>query len=122
MIYQYEKRNIVYCNVVKMDAAGQKLVGPVEIDTTQIGGASDNKIYTTVFSENKQRIMVFKINKRNEKNYFFTTLLYNDKMEFQKKSRLSVTMQQRDAVFSDFIVDNEGDLVFTRCGRNGEPG
>ncbi|MBX3257496.1 MAG: hypothetical protein KF862_25445 [Chitinophagaceae bacterium] len=119
MIYQYEKRNIVYCNVVKMDAAGQKLIGPVEIDTTQIGGSSDNKIYTTIYSENKQRIMVFKINKRNEKNYVFTTLLYNDKMEFQKKSRLAVTMQQRDAVFSDFIVDNEGDFVFTRCGRNG---
>ncbi len=119
MIYQYQKRNIVYCNVVKMDAAGQKLVGPVEIDTTQIGGASDNKIYSTIYSEDKQHIMVFKINKRNERNYFFTTLLYNDKMEFRKKSRLQVTMPKKDAVFSDFIVDNDGDFVFTRCSRNG---
>lgn len=119
MIYQYQKKSIVYCNVVKMDAAGQKLVGPVEIDTTQIGSMSDDKIYSTIFSEDKQRIMVFKINKRNEKTYFFTTLLYNDKMEFQKKTRLSVSMQQRDAVFSDFVVDNDGDFVFTRCGRNG---
>jgi hypothetical protein len=119
MIYQYQKRNIVYCNVVKMDAAGQKLVGPVEIDTTQIGGASDNKIYSTIYSEDKQHIMVFKINKRNERNYFFTTLLYNDKMEFRKKSRLQVTMSKKDAVFSDFIVDNDGDFVFTRCSRNG---
>ncbi|HRO44612.1 hypothetical protein [Agriterribacter sp.] len=119
MIYQYQKRNIVYCNVVKMDAAGQKLIGPVEIDTTQIGGTSDNKIYSTIYSEDKQHIMVFKINKRNERNYFFTTLLYNDKMEFRKKSRLPVTMPRKDAVFSDFIVDNEGDFVFTRCSRNG---
>ncbi|MCC6290199.1 MAG: hypothetical protein IT249_20150 [Chitinophagaceae bacterium] len=119
MIYQYEKRNIVYCNVVKMDAEGQKLVGPVEIDTTQIGGSSDNKIYSTVYSENRQRIVVFKINKRNEKNYYFTTLLYNDKMEFIKKSRLPVTMKQRDAVFSDFIVDNDGDFIFAKCGRTG---
>ena len=119
MIYQYQKRNIVYCNVVKIDGNGQKMLGPVEIDTTQIGGSSDDKIYSTIYSENKQRIMVFKINKRNEKNYFFTTLLYNDKMEFQKKTRLPVTMQQRDAVFSDFIVDNDGDFVFAKCGRNG---
>lgn len=28
-------------------------------------------------------------------------------------------MQKKDAVFSDFIVDNEGDFVFTRCSRNG---
>ena len=119
MIYQYQKRNIVYCNVVKMDAAGQKLIGPVEIDTTQIGGASDNKIYSTIYSEDKQHIMVFKINKRNERNYFFTTLLYNDKMEFRKKSRLLVTMPKKDAVFSDFVIDNEGYFVFTRCSRNG---
>lgn len=119
MIYQYEKKNIVYCNVVKMDGAGQKLIGPVEIDTTQIGGSSDNKIYTTIFSENKQRIMIFKINKRSDKGYVFTTLLYNDKMQFQKKSQLGVSMQKKDAVFSDFIVDNEGDFVFMRCTRGG---
>lgn len=119
MIYQYEKKNIVYCNVVKMDADGKKLIGPVEIDTTQIGGSSDNKIYSTINSEDKQHIMIFKINKRNDRNYFFTTLLYNDKMEFIKKSRLPVTMQRKDAVFSDFVLDNEGDFVFTRCSRNG---
>lgn len=120
MVYQYQKRNIVYCNVVKMDAEGQKLVGPVEIDTTQIGSATtDNKIYSTIYSEDKKNIVVFKINKRNDRNYIFTTLLFNDKMEFRKKSRLPVVMQKKDAVFSDFIVDNEGDFVFTRCSRNG---
>lgn len=118
MIYQYQKRNVVYCNVVKMDAEGNKLVGPVEVDTTQTGGG-DNKIYSTIYSENKQQIVIFKINKRNEKNYFFTILLYNDKMEFKKKTRLPVNMQQRDAVFSDFIVDNDGDFVFAKCGRSG---
>ena len=69
MVYQYQKRNIVYCSVVKMDGAGQKLVGPVEIDTTQIN-TSDNKIYSTIY-EDKRHIMVFKINKHNEKNYFY---------------------------------------------------
>lgn len=119
MIYQYQKRNTVYCNVVKMDGSGQKLIGPVEIDTTQIGGASNNKIYSTIYSEDKQHIMIFKINKRNERNYFFTTLLYNDKMEFKNKSRLTVSMPRKDAVFSDFVIDNDGDFVFTRCSRNG---
>ncbi len=119
MVYQYQKRNIVYCNVVKMNGEGEKLIGPVEIDTTQISGSGNNKIYSTIFSEDKQHIAVFKINKRNERNYFFTTLLYNDKMEFQKKSRMSVTMPKKDAVFSDFIIDNEGAFVFTRCSRNG---
>ncbi|MBW7889621.1 MAG: hypothetical protein H3C48_01035 [Chitinophagaceae bacterium] len=119
MVYQYQKRNIVYCNVVKIDEAGQKVIGPVEIDTTQISGSSDNKIYSTIYSEDKRQIVVFKINKRNDRNYFFTTLLYNDNMEFIKKSRFPITMPKKDAVFSDFVVDNEGDFVFTRCSRNG---
>lgn len=119
MIYQHEKKNVVYCNVVKMDGAGKTLLGPVEIDTSQIGGSSDNKIYTTIFSENKQKIMIFKINKKNERGYVFTTLLYDDQMHFKKKSQLAVNMQKKDAVFSDFIVDNEGDFVFMRCTRNG---
>ncbi len=119
MIYQYQKRDVVYCSVVKLDADGKTLIGPVDIDTTQIGGGSDNKIYTTIYSEDKQQIMIFKINKRNERTYFFTTLLYNGNMEFKKKDRLQVTVQQRDAVFSDFVVDNDGDFAFARCGRNG---
>src|SRR5882724_7662058 len=68
MIYSYQKKGVVHCAMAKMDGNARKLIEPVELDTTQVGWASGNKIYTTLVSDNKQRIMVFKINSRNAKN------------------------------------------------------
>ena len=61
MIYQYQKRNIVHCAAVKLDAMGKKISDPVELDTALIGGSTNNKIYTTLSSEDKQKIIIFKI-------------------------------------------------------------
>src|SRR6202012_1373496 len=61
MIYEHQHRNIVHCSAVKIDGQGHKMGEPVELDTTQIGFASSNKIYTTIISEDKQRVMIFKI-------------------------------------------------------------
>jgi hypothetical protein len=118
-IYQFQKRNIIYCLGVKLDGDGKKLSDPIEIDTTHINTYGDNKIYSTIFSEDRQKIMVFKINKRNDKNYIFTTLLLDPKLQLQKKSRIGLSSDDKDAVFSDFVLDNEGDMVFAHCARSG---
>ena len=53
-IYQYQRRNIVHCAAVKLDGMGQKISDPVELDTTSLGGSNNNKIYTTLSSEDKK--------------------------------------------------------------------
>jgi hypothetical protein len=67
MIYQYQKGNIVHCMAVKMDAMARRMNEPVELDTTRIPIMSDNKIYSTIYSEDRQKIMVFKIQTRYQK-------------------------------------------------------
>lgn len=62
MIYQYQRKNVVYCSAVKLDGEGKNMEPPFNLDTTELGFASSNKIYTTLFSDDKQRIMIFKIN------------------------------------------------------------
>jgi hypothetical protein len=119
MIYQFQKRNIVHCAVIKMDGEGKKAFDAYDLDTTQINSFGDNKIYSTINSEDKQKIMVFKINKRDEKRYVFTTLLFNAALELQKKSRWAVASSDREGVFTEFLLDNDGDLSFGRCGRSG---
>src|SRR5574339_969016 len=57
-IYQYQRRNIVHCAAVKLDGMGQKISDPVELDTTSLGGSGNNKIYTTLISEDKKKIIV----------------------------------------------------------------
>lgn len=119
MIYQYQKKGIVYCMGVKIDGKAKRLTDPLELDTTRIGWASNNKIYSTIFSDDKQKIMVFKINNRNPENFVFTTLLFNDQLQLQTKHRMNLPMDERNDYFTDFLLDNEGDLVFGKFLRKG---
>ncbi|MBI5856103.1 MAG: hypothetical protein HZB42_00530 [Sphingobacteriales bacterium] len=117
-IYQYQKKNVVYCAAARIDGMGKKTGEVVELDTTHIGFAANNRIYTVITSEDKGKIMLFKINSRNRQLYFLTTLLLNDKLESLKKSRLSIKMEDRNEYLSDFVLDNEGDMAFSKFYRN----
>ncbi|MBS1916105.1 MAG: hypothetical protein JST87_07500 [Bacteroidetes bacterium] len=114
MIYEYQKKSIVHCAAIKMDGMAKKLGDPIDLDTTQIGFAANNKIYTTIFSEDKQRIMLFKINSKNPKNFLFTTFLYDQNLELIDRHRIYMPMEDRDNGFTDFSLDNEGTLVFAK--------
>jgi hypothetical protein len=112
LFYQYQKKNVVHCVVVKMDGNARQQMEPVLLDTTHIGWASNNKIYSTINSDDKQRILVFKINSKNPKSFYFTTLLYDQSLQLQKKDRLSLGMEERNDYLTEFYLTNEGDLAF----------
>jgi hypothetical protein len=118
MIYQYQKRNIVHCAAVKLNGMGEKISDPVELDTASLGGSTNNKIYTTLSSEDKQKIIIFKINSKNKEKFVITTKLYNDKLELQKRTILIMPMDDRNEHLGEFAVDNEGNLVFTKFYRS----
>jgi hypothetical protein len=118
MIYQYQKRSIIYCCAVKIDGNGKKVGDVRQLDTTHIGFAANNKIYTVLASEDKGRIIVFKINSKNKKNYLITTLLLDNQLNELKRSRLSMAMEDRDDDFvGEFHLDNDGDLIFIKGNK-----
>lgn len=117
MIYQFRRRNVIHCIAAKIDGNGNKIGDLIELDTTQINFGSDNKIYSALSSEDKSKILVFKINSKNKKRYVITTLLLDNKLDLIKKSRLGMEMEDRDDFLSEFQLDNDGDLVFTRYDR-----
>jgi hypothetical protein len=118
MIYQYQKKNVVYCVASKIDGNGKKIGEVKELDTTHIGFSANNKIYTVLSSEDKGRLVVFKINSKNKRLYVLTTCLMNDKLELLKRSRLPIPMEERNEYLGDFQLDNDGDLVFSKFFRN----
>ena len=117
VVYQYQKKNIIYCMAVKVDANGKKISDLMQLDTTQLSFANNNKIYTALSSEDKSKICVFKINSKNRRLYALTTLLFNDKLDLQKKNRMSIPMEERHDNLSEFYLDNDGDMVFTKTHR-----
>jgi hypothetical protein len=119
LIYEYQHKNIVHCTAVKLNAQAQKIGEPIELDTTQVGFASNNKIYTTVISEDKHRIMIFKINSKDPHHFLFTTFLYDENLQQLDRHRIFLPMEERNDLFTDFQLDNDGQLVFGRYIRSG---
>ena len=118
LIYQYQKRNVVHCDAVKIDGNGKKASDIISLDTSHIGFAGNNKIYSTIISEDKNNIMVFKINSRNRSKYLITTMLFDEALGLKKRSSFYMPMDDsRDDYLNEFNVDNEGDLVFTKFSR-----
>ena len=121
MLYEYEHKNIVHFAAVKLDGQANKMSDPVDLDTTQVGAFSNssNKIYTNIISEDKQHLMILKINSRNAKNYVFTSFLFNQALELEDRHRIAMPVDERNNMFSQFALDNDGALVFARFLRGG---
>ena len=117
LIYQYEKKRVVYCDAVKVDGMGKRISDVVTLDTTHIGFGGNNKIYTTISSEDKSKLMVFKINSKNKERYILTTLLFDNALTPMRRSRMEIPMEEYKDNLSEFNIDNEGDLVFTKFKR-----
>ena len=113
MIYQFEKHNVVHCMGVKMGADAKKIGEPVELDTTKIDLTMSNKIYSTINSEDKKQIVIFKLYTKREKSNIIT-LLFNDQLQLQKKSREVIDFDDRRDSYGDFFVDNEGTFIYTK--------
>jgi len=118
MVYQFQKRNIVYCMSVKIGSNGDRISDPIELDTTQIGFSSNNKIYTALSSEDRSKIIIFKINSKNKQRYVISTRLYDSQLNLISKDVLVMPMDERNDYLGEFLLDNEGHLVFTKFFRN----
>ena len=119
VFYEYQKKSIVHIAAARLNSQAQLIGQPVELDTTQVGFASNNKIYTTIVSEDKQRIMIFKINSHDPKNFLFTTFLFDYDLKLVDRHRLYLAMEDRNDLFTDFLVDNQGTFVFAKYMRSG---
>jgi len=118
IVYQYQKKNAVYCNAVKVDGSGKRISEIQTLDTSHIGFTANNRIYSAISSENKNRLMVFKINSKNKTSYVITTNLYDSELGLLRRSRFTLPMEDNHDFLDGFSLDNEGDLVFSKVNRN----
>jgi len=117
LVYQYQKKRVVYCDAVKVDGMGKRISEVVTLDTAHIGFGNSNKVYSVVNSEDKSKLLLFKINSKNKERYVITTMLLNDDLALQKRSQFVMEMDEDDDYLDEFNVDNDGDMVFTKATR-----
>ncbi|HWB25430.1 MAG TPA: hypothetical protein VG738_08110 [Chitinophagaceae bacterium] len=116
LFYQHQKGDSVYLDAAKLDIHGNLIGEIMELDKTYAFYAPkfDNKLYTIIISDNKKYILAFKINNASGANTTITTLLFNNNLQLQHTSVLFAPLEDGVDYFTDFDVDNEGDLVFIR--------
>jgi hypothetical protein len=118
IVYQYQKGTILHCMAVKMDAKAQKMSEPLELDTTRIPIATDNKIYSTIYSEDRSKIAIFKIQTRYQK-FNMQTLLFDSEMKLISKNRMLTDYNDRRDSYDNFLLGNDGSFVFTYAKQSG---
>jgi hypothetical protein len=118
MVYQYKKNTVVYCDAVKMDANGQKMGEVINIDTTRVGMLSGNDIYSTIYSEDKKNVLIYKMHEKNERLHVVTKLL-NPQLQLLDSTRSVIPFNQRRELYSPFQIANDGTIFFTKETKPG---
>ena len=116
LIYQFQKRNVFYCMAAAIDGNGKIIHEPIQLDTSHIKFLADLKLYHVSSSEDRSKIMVYKIDKGDFYTgsglFHFTTLLFNESLHLIHKSEIESFFETEKDLFSDFLVDNDGNFVF----------
>jgi hypothetical protein len=113
VLFQYQKNKTVFCNAAKVDIHG-KLLQPITVlNFTNIGFFASQKIFNTVYSEDKQQILVFK---KNVKNDFISleAKLYNASFSLIDSMFQQYSFNVHNENFTDCSIDNLGNFYFIK--------
>ncbi len=112
-IYQYQKGNYVFCNAAKINASGKQVGETMFLDTTRLGFFADNKVYFVASSENKEHILLYKMQTKNDKILMSATL-YDKNLKAQSITATDLGYDPRRESYGDFQVDNDGTFYFIK--------
>ena len=115
MIYEYQRKNTVFCMAAKLDGKGKLMTDPVQLDSTEINFNASTKIYSVIHSDDKQKVMIFKINTKHDNENILTTVLVDHSLSLIHRTRVTIPMPEHNDFLTEFQLDNEGDLAFLKA-------
>ncbi len=115
-IYQYYSKGVVHCMWVKLDSQGKKVFDPAEIDQSDVGSLGEHEIYSVIRSDDKKYIMIFKMMK-SDRNFVMESFLYDINFVSENHQRYTLAGKDSKQEFDNFLLDNDGDLVFTKTNK-----
>lgn len=113
-MYQFQRKSIVYYMAAMFDENARMIGEPIQLDTTSISTFTNNKIYTIVQSENREKILLFKINKKKDISQV-TFSLFDKMLQPLQKKTVNIETSERNAFLTEFNLDNEGNIVFLKA-------
>ena len=125
MAYQYQMDDHAYLNLHVGDADGGTDPTPLFRDSTvlpfRVTSASpvfqddyDRPSYIVVRSEDRQWIMVINIRLYPEKGHELRTILLDKDLRVVERSIIPLHMLENGGNFTEFVLDNDGELAFAQ--------
>jgi hypothetical protein len=115
--YQYLHIHTIYCMAVKLSMDGNIIEPPVKMDSTRIPGIQEqSQIYSVLNSEDKQHILLFRVNIYHHPTRI-KAVWFDKDLHATRNSELSLYVEASQFL-SEYHIDNEGNFVFV--GMNGK--
>lgn len=116
IIYQYQKNNTVFCAALDVADNGNVISGPFMLESTSISFLANNKIYSTTYSEDKSKILLYKRYIKNDQ-LDFSAYVFDAQFNPLDSLTQIMSINQRKEIYSDLSVDNEGNFIFAQTFR-----
>lgn len=113
LIYQKQKNRIIYCNAAKFDNQGRMIGNEFTLDTTKVGMFDNNKIYSTAISEDKKKVLVYKMRFVGDELTLVTKRLDENLATIDSLRYVFHYNKYRD-VYTDLQIANDGSIVFAK--------
>ena len=120
MIWQYEKGNTTFCKAARMTGDGKLIGEPMELDTTHTGLFSTKTSYDIARSEDKKKILVYKIQAKADE-YDLVMKVYDQNLSLLDSSKKMLSYNDNRESFGDLQIDNEGNIIFSKVKQNSRP-
>jgi hypothetical protein len=120
LLFQHQEGDVVYLKAATIHPNGRILDEPIILDTTMIAYKTDNKIYSTVASNDNSKLMVFKINKRDRKLYKVSTKLFDENLQPISEGQFSLPMEYKGDYISGHSIANDGSYAFVKYNRHND--
>lgn len=113
MIYQKQKNRIIYCNAVKFNDKGEKIGNEITLDTTKVGMFDNNKIYSTAISEDRKKVLVYKMRFVGDELTLMCKRL-DENLGISDSLRYVFNYNKYRDVYTNLQIANDGSIVFAK--------
>jgi hypothetical protein len=115
ILYQAQQYNRIVQYVARLDGQALLIGKPIAIDSVKTGWFGGNKhFYSSVFSEDKSKIMIFGLGKNK-----LTTILLTDQLQVLNRGQFDLEKKDADFSFDQTLLDNSGEFYMMAGRENG---
>lgn len=117
VIWQFEKGSTTFCRAARMNVNGQVIGSLLHLDSTKLGFFSNKVYYTTIWSEDKKKILIYKKQSKSE-SFTLVSKIYDENFALLDSIKNTFEFNNDRESFTDLQINNEGTLAFCKLKEN----